>query len=191
MMLKVFVGTAIALLTAAPVSAQDTIPWQNDVQGWNVAVDRTIDNSCFIISGFGSDLFLRVQFNTTKQNLQFIVANIKWKSFEAGEPYDMEVAFGDLEPWSGVAHGFHWNEVLPSLVLSVPIEDQKASHFIEQFSATSSVTVSHGGSEIASLSLAGTDQAIASMLDCQTSMMKSIDRKKSGASPFASETDPI
>lgn len=190
-MLKIACGAVFALCTAGASMAQDTVTWKDDIQGWSVAIDRTINDSCFIISGFEDDLFLRFQFNAAQQNVQFIVANIQWDSLESGEDYDMEVAFGDLDAWSGMAQGHRWNDILPSLVLSVPIADQQASHFMKEFTATDSVRISHDGTQIASLALAGAGEAVQSMMDCQAAMSKANDAQKSGNDPFAPEADPV
>ena len=179
-----------ALISGA-ASAQDTVIWQDNVEGWSVAIDRTIADSCFIFAGFDNNVFLRFQFNTTKQNVQFIVANIQWDSLETGREYDMEIAFGDQEAWSGMAKGHRWNDILPSLVLDVPIEDQQASHFMRDFSSVGSVSISHEGSEIAELALAGTKEAITSMLNCQASMSEENAARKPQSDPFVKGAERI
>ena len=183
-MLKIASGAVFALLSTGVAVAQDTVTWQDDVHGWGVVVDRTIENSCFIIADFEDELLLRFQFNATQQNVQFIVANIHWDSLESGQDYEMEVAFGDLESWSGMAKGHRWNDILPSLVLSVPIADQQASHFMKEFTEMDSVRISHNGSEIANLALVGADEAVASMLDCQATMSKANKEAKPSTDPF-------
>ena len=190
-MLKIFYGAVFALCSTGTAIAQDTVTWKDDIQGWTVVIDRTIENSCFIISGFEDELLLRFQFNATQQNVQFIVANINWKSLETGQDYDMEVAFGDRESWAGIAKGLHWNGILPSLVLSVPVANQQASDFMKEFTAMGSVRISHDGSELANLALAGADEAVASMLDCQAAMANSNQNRDSSKDPFAPEKDQI
>ncbi|MDA8586201.1 hypothetical protein N9L47_07970 [Rhodobacteraceae bacterium] len=190
-MVKIVFGAALALCTASATVAQDTVTWADDIRGWNVSIDRTIDDSCFIIFGFANEMFLRFQFNAAQQNVQFIVASVQWDSVETGQDYDVEVAFGDLDPWAGAAKGHRWNEILPSLVLSVPVADQQASHFVEEFTAKESVRISYGGSEIATLVLTGVEEAVASMLDCQAAMSKAESLRDSGTDPFASKPDPI
>ena len=190
-MLKIALGATFALLQATAVMAQDTVTWKTDIEGWNVAIDRTIDNSCFIISGFEDDLFLRFQFNSTQQNVQLIVASVHWASLENGHDYDVQVAFDDLDAWSGVAKGHRWNDILPSLVLSVPMEDQQASHFMQEFTATGSVSISHEGSEIARLALSGAAEAVAAMLDCQAAMSKAKEAKRAANDPFLPKGDNI
>ena len=190
-MLKIVSGAVFALFVAGNALAEDTVTWKDNIQGWSVAIDRTIDDSCFIISGFEDDLFLRFQFNATQQNVQFIVASVRWESLESGEDYDLEVVFGEQQAWAGTAKGHRWNDILPSLVLSVPIANQQASTFMREFTAMDTVSVMHDGSEIANLALAGTAEAVASMLDCQAAMTQANKARTSGADPFAPKPDPI
>lgn len=190
-MLKVAGGVLCALCVSGAAIAQDTVTWKDDVQGWSIAIDRTIDDSCFIISGFEDDLFLRFQFNATQRNVQFIVASARWESLENGQDYDVAVTFGDLDAWLGTAKGHRWNDILPSLILSVPVEDQQASHFMKEFTDMGSVRVSHDGSEIAHLALSGANAAVESMLDCQATMAKANEARDTGDDPFAPKPDPI
>lgn len=186
-MLKILGGALFALGTTSAALAQDTITWKDNIQGWTVVIDRTIENSCFIISGFENELLLRFQFNATQQNVQFIVANINWKSLQSGEDYDMEVAFGDRDSWAGTAKGHRWNDILPSLVMSVPVADQQASNFMKEFTAMGSVRVSYEGNEIANVDLPGAEEAVASMLDCQAAMANAKPAQKSATDPFAKD----
>lgn len=169
-MLKIVFGAVLAVGAANSALAQDIVTWKENIQGWRIVVDRTIEDSCFIISEFEDDVLLRFQFNVSQQTVQLIVASLSWDSLENGEDYDLEVTFGDLDAWSGMAKGHRWNDILPSLVLSVPMEDRQASEFMEEFTGRESVRISHNGSEIAHLALEGTDEAVASMLDCQATM---------------------
>lgn len=190
-MLKIVSGAVFAALVTGAAAADDTVTWKDNVQGWSVAIDRTIDDSCFIISGFEDDLFLRFQFNATQRNVQFIVASIHWDSLKSGQEYDLEVAFGGQDAWEGTAKGYRWNDILPSLVLSVPIADQQASNFMQEFTAMETVSVVHDGSEIANLALAGAAEAIESMLDCQAAMTQANKARSTGTDPFAPKPDPI
>lgn len=190
-MLKITSGVVGALCLTSAANAQDTVTWKDNIQGWTVVIDRTIENSCFIVSGFEDELLLRFQFNAVQQNVQFIVANVNWESLQSGQDYDMEVAFGNRDSWSSTAKGYRWNDILPSLVMSVPVANQQASNFMKEFTAVGSVRILHEGSEIANIALAGADEAIASMLDCQAAMANSQPLKKLNADPFAAEKEKI
>jgi hypothetical protein len=183
-MLKVASCAAVALLTAGAANAQDTAIWNDDIDGWAVVVDRTINDSCFIIAGFGNNVYLRFQFNLPQQNIQMIVADAAWDSLETGTEYDLNVAFGDREPWTGLAKGHRWQDVLPSLVLSVPVANHQAADFIDDFTAVNSVRISFDGTEIANLPLKGVDEAVQAMLDCQAAMSE-VDHSVLDADPFA------
>jgi len=169
-MLKSAAGVFALLVSVLPVQAQDTVLWQENVAGWQINVDRTIGNSCYISAAFDTGVVVRFQFNAQQGNVQFIIGDLRWASVEAGETYDMEVAFGDRDPWAGEAVGYRWSEILPSLVLSVPAEDDRAAHFLREFADTSGLRVSYDGREIANLSLNGASDAIDEMVTCQRIM---------------------
>ena len=188
-MVKSVCGAAFALVLTGQVQAGDTVTWQENIQGWTVVVDRTIEDSCFIVSGFENEMLLRFQFNATQKNVQFIVASTDWASLKNGEEYDLEVAFGDQDPWTGLAKGHRWNDILPSLILSVPVEARQASSFVREFTAMETVRISHAGTEIAHLALTGADEAVNAMLACQASMAHAAEN--AGEDPFAPQDAPI
>ena len=163
-----------AILTVTGASAQETVPWESNVGGWNVAVDRTIGDSCFILAAFENDFVVRFQFNNRAQNVQFIIGNLKWASVEDGEAYDMEVAFGPADAWSGDGMGYLWNDILPSLVLSVPVEGERASAFLDEFARMDGVRVRHEGVEVANLAFQHNAEAVAEMLACQQVMFANL-----------------
>jgi len=174
-MFKFVQSAIVALVFTGSAQAQDTVMWRDNVNGWAVAIDRTIGDSCFMIAQFEDEVLLRFQVNATTHDLQFIIANIEWSTLQTGKGYDLELAFGNLDPWQGVAQGHRWNDILPSLVLSVPFSDSQAATFLEDFTENASLRVSQEGIQIAKLALSGTDEAVAEMLDCQKSMAKASD----------------
>jgi hypothetical protein len=172
-MLKSIPGVLALLSTVLPAQAQDTVLWQENVAGWQVNVDRTIGDSCFMSAAFDTGAVVRFQFNARQGNIQFIIGDLRWASVLEGETYDLEVTFGDLAPWSGEAVGHRWSDILPSLVLSVPAEDNRAADFIGEFATTAEVRVAFDGREIAQLSLVGSGDAVAEMFACQREMAAS------------------
>jgi len=187
-MLKSVMSAVLALGAATTAMAQDIVTWNDNIGGWRIVVDRTIDDSCFIISEFEDNVLLRFQYNVAQQSVQFIVASVLWDSLKTGEDYDLEVTFGDFDTWFGMAKGHRWNDVLPSLVLSVPVEDQQASEFMKEFTSKNAVRISHNGDEIANLDLAGTHEAVASMLDCQATMSHVNVSTQPATDPFSDPT---
>lgn len=185
---------AMSLVLGAGVAqAQDAVIWEKDVAGWRVAVDRTISNSCFIISGFNNEEFLRFQFNSDESSVQLIVASVHWASVENGAGYEIAVAFDETDTWSGMATGHRWHDILPSLVISVPYADSQASTFMKDFTTNTALRVSYNGDDIANLALDGAEQAVAAMMECQSAMSKTIGADAGVASkdPFAPKGDRI
>ena len=190
-MVKSIPGALFALVLAGTASAQDTLIWQQNVKGWHVSIDRTLGDSCFIITDFDNNTFLRFQVNSDRQNVEFIIAKASWNSLRNGQSYDLEVAFGDARPWAGVAKGYRWNDILPSLVLSVPFAQAQASQFMEAFTAKTQVSVSYEGQEIANLKLEGQGDAIEAMMECQAAMAEARQPTEAASDPFAPKPDPI
>lgn len=170
-MLRVCVSAVLALWGGV-ASSQEAITWAESVQGWHVAIDTTIDDSCFILSGLESGTYVRFQFNVTDNSVQLIIADENWSAVHTGQDYNVAVSFEGREPWAGTAVGHRWLGTLPSLVLSVPLEDDQAFDFIAEFSGTRTFAMSVDGSEVVELAFSGTDAAIKSMLECQASVTK-------------------
>ncbi len=171
--------------------SQDVVAWQENVRGWSVVVDRTIDNSCFIISELEDNFFVRFQYNAVQQSVQVIVASTNWSSLKTDKTYDLEVSFGEDNTWPTKARGYRWNDVLPSLILSFPVENQQAPTFMRDFTTSAYMRISFEGSDIADLPLIGAHEAVASMLECQVAMSDTLNLKSASKDPFARETDPI
>ncbi len=182
-MKNIIFGVACAILSATAATAEDTVTWSEDAGGWKVNVDTTIDNSCFIIAAFEDQYVLRFQFNNRRRNVQFIIASTRWDSLQMGESYEMEVAFGGQEPWTGRGIGYLWRGVLPSLVLSVPLEGDQASDFIAEFRKMDDVRVAYNGRDIANLALEGNGEAIAELMACQSVMLANADPEDPFAAP--------
>ena len=169
-MLRFVFSAVFTLFTTTSVGAEDTVVWEKDIQGWSVIVDRTISDSCFMISEVSDDLYLRLQFNSIQSNVQLIVANMRWDALENGRDYDLEVAFGKHSAWTGPANGYLWHDVLPSLVFSVPFANQQAQYFLREFEETNSVRISFNGTEIAKADLGRSDEALAALAACQSTL---------------------
>ena len=184
-MFKGFIGSAVAAFLATSAIAEDAVTWEENVDGWRVAIDKTIDNSCFIISSFGNEQYLRLQFNAVQGQVQLIVASLSWDSLETGEEYDIEVRFSDQHTWARTAQGLRWHDVLPSLVMSFPFADEQTKSFIQEFARTGSVRIMYEGAEIADLAMSGAGAAIASMVECQSQMLEAKGDEDAVKDPFA------
>tara|TARA_R100001143_G_C3335959_1_gene121852 strand:+ start:497 stop:1036 length:540 start_codon:yes stop_codon:yes gene_type:complete len=177
---------------SAPAISQETITWKEDVKGWSINVDTTIDYGCFMSAAYDGGAVLRAQLNPTDDIFQFIIGNGAWQSLESGKLYDMKIQFGNLEPWTGLATAHRFNDQLPVLVFDLFFEEGKADSFINEFMRMTGVRVFYSGNEIANLSLRGTYDAFQEVMACQSQMMERINNS---ADPFSnpsnSSSDPF
>jgi len=173
-------------LMASNAYGEEAAVWNPDVRGWEIRVDQSIGNGCFMFTTYEGGTVLRMQFNPEVGNVQFIIGNQRWRSLEAEKIYPMTVQFGNLEPWSGNGTGFWWGEDLPALVLNVSFENDAADLFIEEFMRMTGVTVAYDDREIAKLSLRGTYAAMQEVMACQSAMLEN----RSTTDPFSSGATP-
>lgn len=175
----------VALATALPALAEDKpITWKDDVAGWYIGVDTSIGNGCFMTAAYEAGTYLRVQFNPSSDNFQFIIGDEAWNSIEAGKLYNIGIAFGSRSPWTGDAEGGRLGE-LPTLTVDVGFEKDKAAAFIDEFRRMTSVAVTYESKEIARLTLSGTNAAMEEVINCQSAV------NEAGASASTDGEDPF
>ncbi|MGC1506419.1 MAG: hypothetical protein WA782_20060 [Sulfitobacter sp.] len=177
-----FVVLFLVSFTSAGLAEDDVVTWKPDVNGWEILVDRTIGNGCFMYTKYEKGTYLRMQFNPTSGDAEFIIGDTKWRSLEKGKLYPMSVQFGNLGPWTGNGRGFFFGEGAPSLILSIPFKEDRASNFIDEFMKMTSVKVKYEDRQIAHLSLRGTYGAMEEVFSCQRAMFSTSD----GGDPFSS-----
>lgn len=167
---------ALTCLCTLTISAHaESVAWKDDVRGWMIRVDPTIGNGCFMLTEYDGGTYLRVQFNPSTDNLDFIIGDGDWRSVEKGKLYELSVQFGNRTPWAGDAEGFWFGDNTPALMMSVPFHDDRAKSFMEEFMRMSDVRVKYEGSEIAHLSLSGTYAAMQEAIACQIAMAEEED----------------
>lgn len=169
------------------------VEWKEDVNGWYIGVDTSIEDSCYMMSNYEGGSSLRVGFNMEDDDMMFIVGNENWDSIEEGKLYEIDVAFGNKGPWTGEAKGFKWDDGDSSLVLSIGFDEGRAKNFINEFQQMTSVTVSYNREEIANLSLRATFAAMNEVVACQNAMIES--HSSNNSDPFSSsqksDNDPF
>ena len=170
---RYFVAASISIAASiGGATAQDSVIWSDDVSGWTVAVDRSLNDGCFAFTCFDGGTCLRLQLNAANEQVIFFVMNNNWQSLETGKLYDIEVKFGTLTPWTGRASVHRFSDGLPSLVLNVPFEEDRALNFVDEFMRMTGVQISYSGSVIANLSLRGTYAAMEEVFNCQRTMIE-------------------
>lgn len=184
--MRLFVLLFMLSVGASRVQADEVITWKRDVRGWDIAVDQTLGNSCFMVSYYQGNAAVRAQFNAENGNFEFMIGDTDWRSIEAGKFYDVSIQFGSQSPWTGEAKGL-WMDEFPVLSLSVSFEDGKADRFIEEFMRTTSAVLRYQDQVIAHISLKGTYAAMLEVFECQRTML---DAASGGSDPFSGPSGP-
>lgn len=162
-----------AAIFASKAEAEEVVTWREDVSGWAIIVDRTLNDGCFAVLCFEGGTCLRIQLNVPGEQVKFFVGNDDWQSLEVGKLYDLEVRFGSRPPWTGRASVNRFSPGMPSLVMNVPFDDDRAWNFIDEFMRMTGVRISYSGNVIAHLSLSGTYAAMQEVFKCQAAMIES------------------
>jgi hypothetical protein len=173
-------AAAMAVLGPADAelaAAEEAVRW-GLVSGWDVMVDPSLGNGCFIFTLYKNGTALRLGFNAADDYAYIMVGNEDWKSIETGKDYDIEIRMDRSSPWRAQATGVDFDG-LPLLMATTT-----DSNFIVDFMKKRGVEFRYDGQVIANLSLSGTFAAVAEMLKCQ----EAVDRRGIGgrsSDPFA------
>ena len=144
----------------APAAAADAVRW-GKVAGWDILIDTTLGNGCFIFTIYDGGTALRLGFDPDEGDAYLMVGNQKWASIEHGKDYDIEIRMDRDAPWEATATGVDFDG-LPLLMAST---DQP--NFLIDFMKKNTLEVRYLNKSIATLSLKGTFAAVGEMLKCQ------------------------
>ena len=95
---NIIAACAALLLLPQAARGEETPKWK-EVAGWQIHIDTTLDNGCFMASFYAQGNAFRVGFNKGAANGYMMFGNKDWKSLSAGGDYDIDVQFGNEEPW--------------------------------------------------------------------------------------------
>jgi hypothetical protein len=176
-------GVAAACLVSANMSpaaaaSGDPIRW-GKVSGWDILIDPTLGNGCFIFTIYDGGTALRLGWSPDDDEAYLMVGNSKWGSIEAGKDYDIQIRMDRDSPWYATATGVNFDG-LPLLMA-----ETDKPNFLIDFAKKNTLQVVYGGSTIATLSLSGTYAAITEMLNCQNQVDKIGVGNRSTVDPFA------
>lgn len=160
--MRLFKTAAAALVLACcagAVMAQDLVPY-SEAGGWNVAVDPTLGNGCLLTSEFEDGSTVRIGFDATKGNGYIAAFNEGWGEIEDGSVYPVSFLLDD-EQYEGEAHGIHLNDV-PGAWITFDSSD-----FLTDLAARNVMVLQHNGTEVMSIDLSGSDEAILETIACQ------------------------
>lgn len=152
------------LLNTPHVLAESSVKWKK-VGGWEIRVDRTLDDGCFLFSIFERGTALRLGFGGSLGGAYLMIGSLAWKSLEIGKSYKLTIRFDEESPWTGDATAVQMGRDLTALTL--PFKNPK---FIHEFARRHGIYVSYQGRKVANLTLRGTYAAVNEMLACQKNM---------------------
>lgn len=167
---------------AGPALAKSEAPLWTKVGVWQIRVDPTVGNGCFAVSVFQDGSLFRVGFDMESGHVYVIFGNNSWKSIEVGKEYSLTFKFDRESPWSGAATGTNFADGGHPFLTAV-ITDPK---FLSEFARKNVLSIHYQRSEIARLSLRGSQRALKEMFLCQQAMAENGTRKRhSKRDPFA------
>jgi hypothetical protein len=157
-------AAAVALIALGSVAeAEDSETW-GSVRGWDIMIDASLGNGCFIYTKYRDGTILRLGFDKSAGNSYILVGHQDWDKIEKDGSYDITLRMDRAAPWHATASGV----VLGSLPGLIAHTDD--TNFLVDFAKKRNLTVEYRGDTIAKLSLSGTFAALTEMLNCQKAM---------------------
>lgn len=177
------IGAAVAVLMLtlwAPGLSAAPDHW-NRVAGWDIRVDSTLNNGCYMLAMYEGRTIVRFGFNMNVGNAYLMVADPDWKSLEVGQYYPLQFQLNRRRKWVGQAKAIDMNGVV-ALATNL-----SKGRFFNEFARGRSLRISYQGRRIAQLSLRGSSRAMKEMFRCQRQMTQESDAFATReADPFAS-----
>lgn len=148
-----------ALLTSSAMAAGDLEQWGTG-GGWDIMVDTTIGDGCFIQAEFEDGSLVRIGLDPDEE-MGFVSAfNDAWGDIEDGAYYDIEFDL-DGERYVGEAKGL-WLGDLPGADILFDNLD-----FFLSIAEKNVMTLYNTSGEVMAISLAGTQSGLEGVLECQ------------------------
>lgn len=178
-MRRVFLTVAIMVLPSLAL-ADNLSPLWSTSGDWQIRVDSTLGDGCFMLGSYHDGTILRIGLDITHKISYFMLGNAKWQSLKAGQAYDLGLRFdnGSMQFW----HGFG-DRLSGSVFLAIPFENPKVWKAISDASALS---FTYKGNNIATLPLTGTTAAVKKLFQCQSEYGWG----QSSSDPFAGTSPP-
>ena len=168
---KLLLGGLIAscMSLGSLAEAEKATSWKDDVKGWDIFVDTSLSDNCFMTTLFDGDTFLRIQMRDPGEGIDLYIGDADWASLEVGKTYPIKVKFGNQTPWDGNAKAVSFgDDALTALRLGVG--DENAVDFAVELMESTAVYVSYQGRELAHLNLRGSYAAMMEVFECQKTM---------------------
>lgn len=148
-------------------AAVDGQLWKR-LSGWTVAVDRGLNNACFIVSQARGPL-VRVGYDDGGGDFHLVLMHDAWSSLDPGQDYAMTLQLEERQ-YPGTVKV----TVRPDgrRLLTREFTADEGRQFLQAFQRGKRLTVIHQGRPLANLSLVATRAAGEELKRCQTAMDK-------------------
>jgi hypothetical protein len=175
----------LGLMLAPAKAGEDSMHWA-DSGDWEIMVDNSLGNCCFMIGSWTRGDVLRVGIDNSHKNGYVMIGNSAWRSVESGKEYDLTLKFDGDAPWSGT---FRATKMGPVTVLLNYFTNPQV---LKDFGAKQSLTVYYDGNFVTKLPLTGSYAAMQTLVDCQNKLDA---RASTPSDPFSgsgrSASDPF
>lgn len=187
-MLKIVFSAFLFVLVIFPsdiAKSQETLTWK-EVGGWEIRVDTTLGNACFMIATWEQGTILRIGFvsgQSTSTVPYIILGNIYWTSLEEGKDYNLTFRFDNQRPWAVNATGYRLGQYV-FLLFEVGTWE-----FVDEFMRKHGAEISYDGQVIANLSLTNSFAALRETANCHLQMAQAgAQGTQPSADPFANRS---
>lgn len=156
---RAFGAVAVSVLCAGMAMAQDPIPY-GEAGGWEVLIDPSLGNGCFLISEFEDGSVVRIGFDRTAGNGYVIAFNEGWGDIVEGQQYPVSFMLDDQQ-YDGTAVGMSLSG-LPGAMITFDNVD-----FLADLAMRQTMSLSNEGAEVMVIDLTGSAAAIEQTIACQ------------------------
>jgi hypothetical protein len=174
------------LLGLMPATAADlgSRKWTT-VGNWEIWVDRTQGDSCYVMRSYERGAVFRIGFGRDASNGYVILANEKWKSLVVGSKYAIELKFDNNPAWKGNATARKAGNITYLHM------DFGGQGLLKEFGHSDNASVTYKGQLAANVRLTGSDTAVEELMRCQATPSRALapsdsqQRSAPDSDPFA------
>lgn len=149
------------VLVAWPAAAQ-IATWKR-IDGWDVNIDRSLKDGCYIFFKGTSGAIIRIGYTETRA-LHWFLAHDSWKSLEAGKVYQTSVSI-DGRQYNGSMTGRDLGGVVA--LTATFIEAAMARQFLQDFMRGQTMRITYANRPVAVINLRSSHAAGEQLMACQ------------------------
>jgi len=177
------------LIMLSTIASAADMPIFKQYDNWDIRVDTTLNNSCFMMGIWEGGSVLRFGVNKNQGNMYLMLGDNDWKSLESGKEYDLSIKLGNKSPWTAPSTAVGLGE---GIYLWINIPADAAKDFMAEFMKQHDIEADYNNKNILHLKLTGSYEAATGLMECQ----KLFNSKAETKDPFldnneSSDNDPF